>query len=135
MLFLIFYCLYNLHLSVYTVILLIGSPIHGYSGLQTGQYGMYHFSDPFGMQSPIPSPQKDGSGPEGCNLFIYHLPADYGDQDLYTLFQPFGNIVSAKVFIDKNTKQSKCFGELLIVLCSPPIHALCLVNFLLHRFC
>ncbi|KAF0699986.1 Aste57867_9466 [Aphanomyces stellatus] len=49
-------------------------------------------------------------GPIGANLFIYHLPHDLTDADLATAFAPFGTVISAKVYMDKNTGESKGFG-------------------------
>lgn len=49
-------------------------------------------------------------GPPGANLFIYHLPHDLTDADLATAFNPFGNVISAKVYVDKFTGESKGFG-------------------------
>jgi CUG-BP- and ETR3-like factor len=62
------------------------------------------------MRPPNPRPRE---GPAGANLFVYHLPHDLTDADLATAFNPFGNVISAKVYVDKYTGESKGFGKSL----------------------
>ncbi len=43
-------------------------------------------------------------------LFIGSLPWSVNDAELKTLFEPYGNVQSAKVITDKQTRRSKGFG-------------------------
>ncbi|XP_078000291.1 CUGBP Elav-like family member 1 isoform X9 [Glandiceps talaboti] len=98
-----------------------------YSGIQ--QYTA-QFPNGFGMNSLQQTGKQKEAGPEGANLFIYHLPSEFVDQDLMQTFAPFGNVVSAKVFIDKQTNLSKCFG---FVSYDNPVSAQAAIN-AMHGF-
>ena len=50
------------------------------------------------------------TGPEGANLFCFHLPNDLTNWDLYLLFRKYGNILSVHIMVNKETGLSRGFG-------------------------
>jgi hypothetical protein len=52
----------------------------------------------------------DGHGPEGCNLFIFHIPNEMTNLDLFNFFSPFGNVISARIMVDNENGRSRGFG-------------------------
>merc|ERR1719443_1077281 len=57
-----------------------------------------------------PANQVGATGPMGANIFCFHVPITWTDEDFNAHFSPFGQIVSAKIHADPVTKQSKGFG-------------------------
>jgi RNA recognition motif-containing protein len=62
--------------------------------------------------SPGPPIQTTNSnkGPDGANLFIFHIPNHFTNVDMYQLFCPFGNLLSVRIMVEKNTGRSRGFG-------------------------
>lgn len=77
---------------------------------------MYPFPQPYGYAPQIVGPgppiqtTESGQGPPGCNLFVFHIPNDMTNQDLFNYFATFGNVISARIMVEKETGRSRGFG-------------------------
>lgn len=82
---------------------------HGKPPLQATQ--PLNTDTPHSLTAPSPPPAFI-TGPPGCNLFIFHVPNDLTNQDLYNLFVNFGNVISTRIMVDLETGRSRGFGGL-----------------------
>mmetsp|Transcript_63577 Transcript_63577/g.143423 ORF Transcript_63577/g.143423 Transcript_63577/m.143423 type:complete len:449 (-) Transcript_63577:142-1488(-) len=64
------------------------------------------------LSTPGPPIQlvPDGHGPDGCNLFVFHIPNEMSNLDLFNHFTPFGNVISARIMVDNDSGRSRGFG-------------------------
>jgi hypothetical protein len=49
-------------------------------------------------------------GPEGANLFIFHIPNHFTNLDMFHLFLPYGNLLSVRIMVERDTGRSRGFG-------------------------
>jgi hypothetical protein len=62
-----------------------------------------------GPGPPIQMSSSD-SGPDGANLFVFHIPNWCSNRQLFELFEPHGNLLSCRIFVDKISGRSRGFG-------------------------
>jgi len=53
---------------------------------------------------------QHAQGPPMCNLFVFHIPNDMANKDLYALFALFGRVISARIMVDKQSGLTRGFG-------------------------
>jgi len=91
-------------------LMMAGYGVPGATAGIPGMGAMPAMANPMAAFQQQPPKTSQAEGPDGANLFIYHLPIEYRDDALKLAFSPFGNVLSAKVFIDPKTNESKRFG-------------------------
>ena len=63
---------------------------------------------------PSPGPAganaPDAKGPAGCNLFVFHVPTEWTESDLFSHFSQFGNLISYRIAREKESNRPKGFA-------------------------
>jgi len=93
----------------------------GYGGLDSGYMipgvgnpylGLGAMSAMGAASQPVPGSPigSNREGPPGANLFIFHIPNDWTDASLYSMFSLYGTVLSCKIQTDRSTGLSRGFG-------------------------
>ena len=85
----------------------------GYGRGRGGGRGMSRDSGaPLSVNSPGPPIVNPGlsKGPDGANLFVFHIPNDFTNQEMYQMFAEHGNVLSVRIMVEGDTGRSRGFG-------------------------
>ena len=52
----------------------------------------------------------DAKGPIGANLFVFHVPVEWTEPELYSHFAPYGNVLTYRIARERETNRPKGFG-------------------------
>lgn len=93
------------------------APEVGPRGGRDGQGGSPASAIPQGnMYFPAATPgppiqtTHHNKGPEGANLFIFHIPNHFTNLDMWQLFCHYGTLLSVRIMVEKDTGRSRGFG-------------------------
>jgi len=53
---------------------------------------------------------KNRSGPDGANLFVFYIPNDMTNNEMFGIFGRFGTVLSARIMTEEGTGRGKGFG-------------------------
>jgi len=82
-----------------------GGQVHGQQMPSYG--GQYH---PTASPGPPIQTTASNKGPDGANLFIFHIPNHFANMDMYHLFSPYGTLLSVRIMVEKESGRSRGFG-------------------------
>uniref|UniRef100_A0A7S2PJB2 RRM domain-containing protein n=2 Tax=Leptocylindrus danicus TaxID=163516 RepID=A0A7S2PJB2_9STRA len=84
---------------------------HSAANMNMNAMNMNHATG-MSVHNPGPAIQVSGAnkGPEGSNLFIFHIPNQFTNLDMYNLFSPYGTLLSVRIMVEKDTGRSRGFG-------------------------
>lgn len=85
-------------------------PGHGLGGALRPTMSLYGQYYPATSPGPPIQTTDCNKGPDGANLFIFHIPNHFTNADMYQLFCPYGNLLSVRIMVEKDTGRSRGFG-------------------------
>merc|ERR1712151_1152621 len=82
--------------------------------MQPHAIGKYQTRSSYYHSSTTPGPPIQttacNKGPDGANLFIFHIPNHFTNLDMYHLFCNYGTLLSVRIMVEKDTGRSRGFG-------------------------
>jgi len=87
-----------------------GSGSSGRGGYHGNQNSHAYYQHAATTPGPPIQTTTSNKGPDGANLFIFHIPNHFTNLDMYKLFCTYGNLLSVRIMVEKDTGRSRGFG-------------------------